>query len=244
MSATAAALVIGNEILTGKVQETNVTLLARELFSMGVELQRVVVCRDDVAVIAEELELLRRRHDWVITSGGVGPTHDDVTIAAVARCFGRRVLRSPELEAKIRQLVGARLKPAHLLMADVPEDSELLMSDDAPWPTILVENVFVMPGLPRIFEAKLPSLRSRIGVSQPFLSRAVYTVCRETDIAELLRRIADTHHEVTIGSYPVIGEPYSVRLTFDGKDGEAIDRAVGELLAEIPPEKIVSPRDL
>jgi molybdenum cofactor synthesis domain-containing protein len=239
MSPTAAALVIGNEILTGKVQETNVTLLARELFSMGVELQRVVVCRDEIPVIVEELDQLRRRHDWVITSGGVGPTHDDVTIAAVARSLGRRVVRSPELEAKIRELVGARLKPAHLSMADVPENSELLVSEEAPWPTILVDNVFVMPGLPRIFEAKLPSLRARIGLSRPFLSRAVYTVCRETDIAELLRRIATSHHDVTIGSYPVIGEAYNVRLTFDGKDGEAIDRAVGELLAELPPDKIV-----
>jgi molybdenum cofactor synthesis domain-containing protein len=239
MSPTAAALVIGNEILTGKVQETNVSRLARALFEMGVELRRVVVCQDEVEVIAEELDQLRHRHDWVITSGGVGPTHDDVTIAAVARCFGRPIVRSVALESRIRQLVGDRLKPAHLRMADVPEGSELLSSDDVPWPTILVDNVFVMPGLPRIFEAKLPSLRARIGTSQPFLSRAVYTLCRETDIAEALQRVVDLHRGVTIGSYPVIGECYNVRLTFDGKDVEAIDRAVSALLAELPPETIV-----
>jgi molybdenum cofactor synthesis domain-containing protein len=239
MSATAAALVIGNEILTGKVQETNVVLLARELFAMGVELRRVVVCSDAVEVIAEDLDRLRQHHDWVITSGGVGPTHDDVTVEAVARCFRRPLVRSPELEARIRQLVGARLKPAHLRMADVPEGAELLASDDVPWPTILVDNVFVMPGLPRIFAAKLPALRARIGTSQPFLSRAVYTVCRETDLAELLHRIVAAHRSVTIGSYPVIGEAYNVRLTFDGKDGDAIDRAVAALLSELPPEAIV-----
>lgn len=239
MSPTAAALVIGNEILTGKVQDTNVVLLARELFLIGVELQRVVVCQDTIEVIAADLDHLRRHHDWVITSGGVGPTHDDVTIAAVARCFGRPIVRSPELEARIRQLVGARLKPAHLRMADVPEGSELLSTDDVPWPTVLVDNVFVMPGLPRIFEAKLPSLRARIGTTQPFLSRAVYTVCRETDIAEALQRVVDEHRQVTIGSYPVLGEAYNVRLTFDGKDGAAIDRAVAALLAELPPEAIV-----
>lgn len=238
MFPTAAALVIGNEILTGKVQETNVALLARALFEMGVELQRVVVCRDAVDIIAADLEQLRHRHDWVITSGGVGPTHDDVTIEAVARCFERTIVRSPDLETKIRQLVGERLKPAHLRMADVPEGSELLVSDDVPWPTILVGNVFVMPGLPRIFEAKLPSLRARIGTGQPFLSRAIYTHCRESDIADVLRLIADTHRDVSIGSYPVIGEAYNVRLTFDGKDGAAIDRAVSALLAHLPPETI------
>ncbi|HUP21534.1 MAG TPA: molybdopterin-binding protein, partial [Thermoanaerobaculia bacterium] len=184
MSPTAAALVIGNEILTGKVQETNIALLARALFEMGVELQRVVVCRDVVDIIAADLDQLRHRHDWVITSGGVGPTHDDVTIEAVARCFERSIVRSPQLETKIRRLVGERLKHAHLRMADVPEGSELLVSDDVPWPTILVGNVFVMPGLPRIFEAKLPSLRARIGTGQPFLSRAVYTHCRESEIAD------------------------------------------------------------
>ncbi|HUP23233.1 MAG TPA: molybdopterin-binding protein, partial [Thermoanaerobaculia bacterium] len=190
---------------------------------------------------AADLDQLRHRHDWVITSGGVGPTHDDVTIEAVARCFERSIVRSPQLESKIRQLVGERLKLAHLRMADVPEGSELLVSDDVPWPTILVGNVFVMPGLPRIFEAKLPSLRARIGTGQPFLSRAVYTHCRESEIADVLRQIADLHRDVSIGSYPVIGESYNVRLTFDGKDGAAIDRAVSALLAQLPPEAIVHP---
>lgn len=239
MSPTAAALVIGNEILTGKVQETNVRLLAQELFGLGVELERIVICRDDVETIATDLEQLRTAHDWVITSGGVGPTHDDVTLKAVAQCFGRPIVRSEALAERIRELVGERVSEGHLRMADVPEGAELLVSEEVPWPTVLVENVFVMPGLPRIFELKLPVLRERIGSHAPFLSRAVYTRCRETELAQLLDRLVDEHREVSIGSYPVLGEEYRVRITFDGRDQALIDRAVAALIADLPADCIV-----
>jgi molybdenum cofactor synthesis domain-containing protein len=236
---TAAALVIGNEILTGTVQETNVALLARELFGLGVELRRVVFCRDVVDEIARDLDELRHRHDWVITSGGVGPTHDDVTIEAVARAFDRPVVRHRDLEARIRQIVGTETNESHLRMADVPEGADLIHGPDRRWPTVVIENVFVLPGLPKIFELKLPALRERIHGGPPFLSRAVYTRCRETDLVALLTRLAGEHHEVSIGSYPVLDEAYSVRLTFDSRSADAIERAVRELLAVLPPETIV-----
>ena len=236
---TVAALIIGNEILTGKVQETNVALLARELFGRGVDLRRVVVCRDDVGVIAEDVNDLRRRHDWVVTSGGVGPTHDDVTLAAVARAFGLPLVRSRQLEEMIRGLVGDRLEEGHLRMAVVPEGAELVTSPGVTWPVVLVDNVFVMPGLPKVFRVELPAVCARIGASTPFLSRAVFTLCRETEIAPLLDRIVAEHTSVEIGSYPVTDEDYRVRLTFDGVDPDAIDRAVEALLAVIPNEKIV-----
>ena len=234
-----AALIIGNEILTGKVQETNVALLARELFARGVDLRRVVVCRDDVRVIAEDLNDLRRRHDWVVTSGGVGPTHDDVTLAAVARAFGRALVRSRELEEMIRRLVGDRLEEGHLRMSVVPDGAELVTCPGVTWPVVLVDNVFVMPGLPKVFRVELPAVCERIGASTPFLSRAIFTLCRETEIAPLLDRIVAEHTTVEIGSYPVTDEDYRVRLTFDGIDPEAIDRAVDALLAALPHEKIV-----
>jgi molybdenum cofactor synthesis domain-containing protein len=236
---TVAALVIGNEILTGKVQETNVNPLARELFARGVDLRRVVMCRDDVACIAHELDELRRSHDWVITSGGVGPTHDDVTLEAVARAFGRRLVRSSQLEDMIRGLVGERLDEGHLRMAVVPEGADLVTSPGVTWPVVLVDNVFVMPGLPKVFRLELPAVCERIGAATPFLSRAVFTLCRETEIASLLDRLVAEHTTVDIGSYPVTDEDYRVRLTFDGIDAEAIDRAVEALLAALPVDKIV-----
>jgi molybdenum cofactor synthesis domain-containing protein len=240
MSVRIAALVIGNEILSGKVRESNVELLAQELFAIGAELCRVVVCQDDIETIAADLRELSRRYDYVITSGGVGPTHDDVTIKAVARTFDRPVVRSPELERQIRGFVGTRIKETHLRMADVPEGAILLSTPEVPWPTILMSNVFVLPGLPNIFQLKMPLLREHIKSDGPFRSRAVYTTCRETDLAEQLDEVDAAHPEVRIGSYPVVGATYRVRLTFDGKDLAAIDRAVEDLLARLPCESIVT----
>ena len=236
---TAAALVIGNELLTGKVHESNLPLLARELFELGVELRKVIFCQDDIDAIANDLRELSTSHDYVITSGGVGPTHDDVTMKAVAKCFGRPVIRSEELAQRIRDLVGARCSEGHLRMADVPDGSQLIQSDEVPWPTVLIGNVFVFPGLPRIFEVKLPLLREHITASTPFVSRAVYTLCRETDLAELLDRLVEEHPAVSIGSYPVMGEAYTTRLTFDGKDAAAIEAAAAALKDSLPTDKIV-----
>jgi molybdenum cofactor synthesis domain-containing protein len=240
MARTAAALVIGNEILTGKIQDTNVACLARELFSLGVELRRVIVCPDEVATIVADLDALRKSHDLVVTSGGVGPTHDDVTLEAVARCFGRALVRSRELEDLIRGYVGERCTEGHLRQADIPEGARLLSSAEVRWPTVVVENVFVMPGLPKIFQMKLPLLRDYVGADVPFLSRSIYTLCHEAELAESLDVVAAEHTDVAIGSYPVLGVPeYKVKLTVDGTDQVAVDRAVEALLAALPEDKVV-----
>lgn len=239
MPRTAAALIIGNEILSGKIQETNLALLAQELFALGVSLRRVVVCPDEVDTIVEDLVHLRTHHDYVITSGGVGPTHDDVTLLAVAQSFGRPLVRSPEMEELIRSFVGGDLTRGHLRMANVPEGAELLCDDEVRWPTILVDNVFVMPGLPKVFRMKIPVLRRYLAGHPPFLSRSVYTLCHETELAELLDRLDAEHERVSIGSYPVTGQAYKVKLTFDGSDARAIDRCAEALLAELPLDKVV-----
>lgn len=239
MPRTAAALLIGNEILTGKVQESNLSSLAKELFRLGVEMRRVVICQDDVATIAADVQQLARDHDFLVTSGGVGPTHDDVTIKAVARAFGVEVVRSEELECRIRELVGDRVNEGHLRMADVPDGAMMVEANEFDWPTVRMENVFVLPGVPGIFRAKLPMLRDSIGASRPFLSHAVFTTLRETDMAGLLGELEEVHAEVDIGSYPVLNEKYRVRVTFDSKDQGAIDRAVEDLLARIPADKVL-----
>lgn len=242
MPRKAAALVIGNEILTGKIQETNVTLLARELFRLGIELRRIVVCPDDVETIAQDINELRHRHDYVITSGGIGPTHDDVTLRAVAKAFGRELVSSRELVDKIRGFVGAEnYNEGHRRMTEVPEGAQLISSDDVPWPTVVMENVFVLPGLPRIFEMKMQVLRQQLAGDAPFLSRALYTLCRETELAEALDRVAFEHKEVAIGSYPAWGaERYRVKLTVDGRDAAAVERALAALLAALPADQFVT----
>jgi molybdopterin-biosynthesis enzyme MoeA-like protein len=237
---TAAALIIGNEILTGKVQEANVAYLARELFALGVTLQRVVVCTDEVATIAEEINALRHRYDTVFTSGGVGPTLDDLTLPAVAQAFGRPMVRSPEMEGLLRRHFGERLTEAHLRMADLPEGTELVATGEMRWPTVLVDNVWVLPGLPEVFRMKFPIIQERLRAGPPFISRAVYTLCDEGEIAALLERLDRDHEGVTVGSYPVWGgSGYSVKITFDGRDSKAIDRAAEALVAALPADKVV-----
>lgn len=238
---TAAALVIGNELLTGKIQDVNVAELARELFGLGIRLRRVVVCPDEVEVIVHDLNELRRSHDFVFTSGGVGPTHDDVTLEAVAQAFGRRLVASGEIEGLLAEHYGERCSPHHLRMARVPEGSELVTDGRRRWPTLQVENVFILPGLPEIFRRKLPVLRERLGGRPPFVSRAVETRRDEAELAPLLEELDRRHPGVSIGSYPRWEEgALRVRVTFDGQDAEAVAQAVAALVAALGPEEVVA----
>lgn len=240
MPKTAAALIIGNEILTGKIQEQNVAFLGRELFELGVVLSRVVVCPDEMDVIVGDLNTLRGAHDLVITSGGVGPTHDDITIDAVARAFGRPVVRSAEVETLIREHYGDRVTEGHLRMANMPEGAQLVRSADVPWPTIHIGNVFVLPGVPAIFRHKFEAIRPQLQGEQPFLSRAVYTWCDEGEVAALLRRLTVEHPDVTIGSYPRFRDPeYRVKVTFDGRDRAEVDATLESFMTAVDQELVV-----
>lgn len=232
---TAAALVIGNELLSGKIEERNVPVLARELFGLGILLRRVVVCPDEIGTIAEDLRALADRHDHVFTSGGVGPTHDDVTIAAVARCFDRPVVRSERLETLLRGFFRDRFSDGHLRMADVPEGAELLTVTESDWPAVRIDNVFVLPGLPEIFRLKMPILRRHLGADRPFVSRRVRSASDEGEIADLLDGLDQSFPDVSIGSYPQWGRgPVRVEITFDGHDREQVEAAVAALLAGLP----------
>ena len=236
---TAAALVIGNELLTGKIRDTNFGHLARELFALGIALERAIFCRDEIDVIVADLNDLRRAHDWVFTSGGVGPTHDDVTIKALARAFDRPIARSPAIETLLRRFIGDRISDGHLRMADVPVGAELVTGSGGHWPVLLIDNVFVLPGLPEAFERQLPILRERLAGDAPFISRAVHTTRDEGSIAALLEELAAGHPEVAIGSYPKWNGPYRVAVTFDGRDSVKVDAAVQALHRILPPETIV-----
>jgi molybdenum cofactor synthesis domain-containing protein len=236
-SPSAAAIVVGNEILSGKVREANVYELARVLRPEGVLLSRVVVIPDDVETIAREVRSLRAEHDYVFTSGGVGVTHDDVTIAAVALAFGVPVVRDPELEALIRGHYGDRVHENHLALANVPRGARSLVADGYPWPLLAIENVFVLPGIPEIFQRKLAILRVHLAnAAAPFVSRAAYTRMDEAVLKPLLDAVVARNPEVEVGSYPRWNDPkYDTKLTFDGKNAEAVERAFEEFLKLLPP---------
>ena len=210
------------------------------LFDLGIELRRVVVCPDEIETIGRDLSELRAAHDLVFTSGGVGPTHDDVTIDGVAVSFGRPVVRSAAVEKMIRHYYGDRATDAHFRMANMPEGAEMIRSSEAPWPTVVIDNVFVLPGVPEIFELKLADLRKRLDEGYEFHSQAIYTLCDEGEIAGLLERIAEAFPGVMVGSdVKWQAEDYRTKLTFDGTDREAVARAADTLVEQLDPKLFV-----
>jgi molybdenum cofactor synthesis domain-containing protein len=242
MNRTAAALIIGNELLSGKIQEANLVGLAKLLRVLGVELRRVVMVPDEISLIASEVRALAGQHDVLFTSGGVGPTHDDVTIEAVALAFEARVVTSPVMEAMLRAHYRERCTDGHLRMALIPEGAELVSSAEITWPTVVMRNVWVFPGIPEVFRMKLPLLRDRLSGGTPFVSRAVYTKMDEGDLKPLLDRVVALHGEVEVGSYPKWFDPsYKTKLTFDGRDEIQVVHAMNTFLAMLPdgePQKV------
>jgi molybdenum cofactor synthesis domain-containing protein len=232
---TAAALLIGNELLSGKVVEANLVELARTLRSLGVKLCRVVMVPDEMDAIAREVRALSAEYDVVFTSGGVGPTHDDITIEAVALAFGVHALVHPEFEALLRNVYGARMTEGHLRMALVPEGAELVSHEEAKWPTVLMKNVWVLPGVPEAFRMKLVVVRSRVRGAQRFYTREVLTKIDEPDLKPLLDRVVGHHPEVDVGSYPKwFDARYKTKITFDATADDKLEAAVAEFLSLLP----------
>ncbi len=217
---TAAALVIGNEILSGKVEEANVAALARALRGTGVLLRRVVVVMDEVDAIAAEVRALSSTHDWLFTSGGVGPTHDDVTVEAVAKAFGVAVVSAPSLEAMLRAHYGQECTEGHLRMALVPEGASLEVTEEITWPTIRLRNTWLLPGIPEVFRMKLPVVLARLGdTGRAFVSHAAYLQLDEGVVKPGLDRVVADFPDVSVGSYPKWhATDYRTKITFDGRD--------------------------
>lgn len=238
----AAALIIGTEILTGKILDRNLGVLAKTLRQLGVRLERAVTVLDELDVIASELRVLASRHDWVFTSGGVGPTHDDLTMDAVARAFDREVEVSAELEALIRRAYGERLREGHLLMARVPRGARLVSTVEVPWPTVVVENVWVLPGVPEIFALKMKQVVEVLGTSAPFVSVAAFTKLDEGNLKPLLDRVVEGFPDVEIGSYPRWTDPVvRTKLTFDGRDAARCTAARDAFVASLPEGAVAEP---
>jgi molybdenum cofactor synthesis domain-containing protein len=236
---TAALIVIGNEILSGKVADTNSLFLAQQLRVLGVTLRRIVVIPDEIDVIADAIRSLRTTVDVIFTSGGVGPTHDDVTIAGVAQGLGRAVIRHPSIESKLREFFGGDVNEARLKLADVVDGTELEYVGNLSFPTFRVENIYILPGIPEIFREKFLALRERFSAA-PFHLRVVYVRELESAIAESLNSTLAQFPELLLGSYPKLNDPeYRVRVTLESKDVAYVERALEVLLALLPAEAVV-----
>jgi molybdenum cofactor synthesis domain-containing protein len=229
----AGIVIIGNEILSGKFADENASFLIGELRALGVELGRIAIIPDQVEDIAETVPRHAARFDVVFTSGGVGPTHDDVTMAGIARGFGTGVMRHPELERLLRDYYKDRLTDSHLRLAAVPEGTELVYGEDPVWPAIRYRNVYILPGVPALFRRKFLAIRERFR-SRPFHTARVYVMADEASIAPDLDRVVAAHPEVAFGSYPRFDEPdYRVLLTVESQDLDQAGSATRALTAAL-----------
>jgi molybdopterin-biosynthesis enzyme MoeA-like protein len=221
---TAAALVIGNELLSGKIRDANVSELARALRALGIRLQRVVMLPDDIAILAEE----------------VGPTHDDVTVEAVARAFGVEVVFDPKLSELLHGVYGERISDAHLLMARVPQGATLCSSPDVEWPTPVMKNVWILPGIPDLFRLKLLTARAWLKGPVPFVSRALFLRVEEPLLKPLLDAVVARHPSVEIGSYPKWFDPtYRTQITFDAETSASAQAALEDLRSLLAESDVV-----
>lgn len=236
---SAAILVIGDEILSGKTDDVNAKFLIAQLRELGVLLKRIHFVADVVDEVADEVRILSAQVDYVFTSGGVGPTHDDVTISGIARAFGLDVVRDAQLEGRIRKHFGEAAEESRLAMANVPEGSELIEVPDLRWPVLLCRNIYILPGVPELFERKFLAIRERFRV-EPFYLRTVFTLEDEFDITERLSEVVELFPQVAIGSYPNFATPeFRVKLTLESKDAEALDAALEGLLSRLDRMRIV-----
>ncbi len=239
-SPTAAILVIGDEILSGRTQDTNTNYIAKFLGALGIDLREARVVPDVQEEIVAALNTLRARYTYVFTTGGIGPTHDDITADAVAAAFGVGIDYHPEALA----LLGARYKPGEFnemrkRMARIPDGATLVKNSVSTAPGFQIANVFVMAGVPMIMRAMLEEIAPRLARGAPVHAATVEARIPEGRIAAALSRIQEGHKNVTLGSYPFYREDGSgVQLVARGRDPAEIEAIAGEIEAALRAEGV------
>lgn len=235
---TAAILIIGDEILTGRTREGNAHFLAGELGKAGFDLRQIRVISDDHATIVAAVRELAGSHDALFTSGGIGPTHDDITADAVAEAFGRAIDVREDARAILAAHYAARgveFTAARLRMARIPEGARLIDNPVSGAPGFSVENCHVMAGVPNIFQAMVLGLLPRLAGGQPLLSRNWQLMVAEAAIADELRALAEAHPDVSFGSYPFVTDGrYGTNLVARATDTAALEAAHAALRATFP----------
>ena len=234
---TAAMLVIGDEILSGRTRDSNMHYLAGELTKHGIDLKEVRMVSDDPAAITAATTALSQAYDHVFTSGGIGPTHDDITADCIAAAFGAAIDVREDARAILAEhyaKTGLELNAARLRMARIPEGAVLIDNPVSAAPGFTIENVHVMAGVPAVFHAMVASVLSHLTGGAPLLSQSLRVFRGEGDIAELLGDIARAYPDLTIGCYPFQKDGvFGANIVVRGADGAQVDTAIGRLSREL-----------
>src|SRR6202049_1577508 len=204
---TAAVLVIGDEILSGRTKDRNIGYIAEYLTAIGIDLKEVRVVADEEGAIVAALNALRARYTYVFTTGGIGPTHDDITAECVAKAFGVPIDYDPRAVAIMKErydALGTEMNEARMRMTRIPEGAELVANKVSAAPGFWIGNVVVMAGVPSIMQAMLDDVAPKLKTGVRMLSETVRADCREGDVGTELGEVAKAHPEVMIGSYPFI----------------------------------------
>ncbi len=236
---TAALIIIGDEILSGRTQDKNIGQIALWLNIQGIRLKEVRVVADDQDAIVEAVNTLRARHDYLFTTGGIGPTHDDITVDAIAAALGVEVVIHPEASAVLHQYYESRggINPGRLRMARVPDGADLIPNKMSGAPGIRAGNIFIMAGVPHITAGMLDALTGTLAGGAPLLSRQIGCWVAESEVADLLGKIEKAHEGCQIGSYPFFREgKVGANFVVRSVDDRLLDQCISALqtgLAEI-----------
>jgi molybdenum cofactor synthesis domain-containing protein len=229
---TAALLVIGDEILSGRTQDKNVAQVASWLNRQGIRLAEVRIVPDDEQRIAEAVNALRAQNDYLITTGGIGPTHDDITVDSIALAFGVPVIVHPEARRILEEYYGTRggLNNARLRMARVPEGSELIQNEESGAPGVKIGNVYILAGVPSIAAQMLEALDGKLQGGRPVVSVTVGAYAAESEVADILRETEASHPGVAIGSYPFFRDGrHGANFVLRSVDGPLAEGTADEL---------------
>ncbi|KAK5644533.1 hypothetical protein RI129_005833 [Pyrocoelia pectoralis] len=240
-------LLIGDEILKGQVVDTNSHYISTRLHKMGLKVQKITVTGDDRHEISEEVKNFSSKYDYVITTGGIGPTHDDVTFEAIAIAFGEPIILHPELVKLCSEFYRTTdLESPGMKLARVPQSSKLTFPDDdgerrMNYPNISVRNVFIFPGIPQLCERSFDKLCSRLfETDHKFYTKNVYFNVTEDQIANALTLIVAEHPNVLVGSYPeLFNRYYKVKIILESSYEQEMEKAYAKLLQIVPQETIV-----
>jgi molybdenum cofactor synthesis domain-containing protein len=244
-SVTACVIVIGNEILSGRTQDINLNHIATTLGRWGIQVHHARVIPDDEDIIVNTINEVRGSYDYVFTTGGIGPTHDDITAVCIAKAFGVPIVQHPDIEERIRRRPAPDdVMASRLLMARVPEGAALIDNPSGGPQGFAMENVHVMAGIPRVMQAMLSTLEGELTTGPVIRSHTVRAYTGESSIADALALIQQNHPDADIGSYPFLREDrYGTHIVIRSSDVNLL-RRIADAVMEAVQDIGETPEDL